>query len=315
MLEACYRKAVPCPKAGGFVQILGGGTIADGIENPVSIAVSPPTGELYVGNNLTKAFGSVTIYVPGRMKPQNTIPHIKGNPHGISIYSTGDAYVASQYAFQCCQLRSRVAAYVPGTSRPTHVLRDVAPFASAPVFDASEHLYVANFDVFPGWVAVYPPGRSKPSRVLRDGIGFPERLATMPDGTLYVLNRKFDHSSDILVFPPGGTTASRTIAAGLDGPLAIALDAAGNLYVANGGRRGRAGNVSIYPAGSSAVARTISKGIDRPVDLAIGASDRLFVLNAPGQAVNTVTVYDRGASSPFKTFALEQSGERLAVAL
>jgi DNA-binding beta-propeller fold protein YncE len=313
VLERCFRHSTTCPKAGGFVQTLGGATITSGIQNPVSIAVNPATGELYVGNNLTKAFGSVTIYAPGRVRPHSTIPHIKGDPHAISIYRTGDAYVASQYVFQCCQLRSRVASYAAGSSRPVHELRDLGALAGAPAYDASGRLYVQNFAVFPGWIAVYAPGESTPSRLVRDGIGFPEGLAVMPDGTLFVLNRKFDHTSDVLTYAPGGGKVTRRIATGFDRPLAIALDAAGNLYVANFGRRKHSGNVCVYLAGTSSVARVIRTGVDRPVDLAIDRSGHLLVLNAPAHGVNTVTVYANGGSSPLQTFALAQSATTLAL--
>lgn len=312
VLERCFRYSTTCPKAGGFVQILGGPTITNGIQNPVSIAVNPATGELYVGSNLTKAFGSVTIYAPGRVRPHSGIPHIKGDPHAISIYRTGTAYVASQYVFQCCQLRSRVASYAAGSAKPVHELRNLGALAGAPAYDASGQLYVQNFAVFPGWIAVYASGESKPSRLVRDGIGFPEGIAVMPDGTLFVLNRKFDHTSDVLVYAPGGGKVARRIATGFDRPLAIALDAAGNLYVANYGRARHPGNVCVYLAGTSSVARVIRTGVDRPVDVAIDRSGRLLVLNAPAHGLNTVTVYANG-TSPLQTFALAQSATTLAL--
>jgi DNA-binding beta-propeller fold protein YncE len=312
VLENCLRKNVKCPKEGGFIQILGGGTIVKGLENPVSMAVAP-SGDLYVGNRLSTDSGSVAIYRSRGVKPQSKIAGISGDPHSLSIDGAGNAYVAIQYPNGCCQLLSKIAMYPPGATKPQRKLQGVAPFASAPVIDASGRLYVQNFDVFPGWVSVYKPGKSKPAWVLHDGIGFPEQLAVEPDGTLFVLNRKFDHNSDILVFGPGSSTVTRTISAGLNRPLAIALDAAGNLYVANIGRRHHSGNVSMYLAGTSSVARIIQKGIDRPVDLVVDAAGRLLVANAPAFGVNTVAVYGSNASSPLETFALKESAVRLEV--
>lgn len=311
VLESCLRRNVTCPKTGGFVEVLGGGTITAGLENPVSIAVAP-NGELYAGNRLSTMSGTVAIYKPGSVTPHRTISGVNGDPHGLTIDGSGNAYVAIQYPNGCCQLLSTIAMYPPGATKPKRTLKDLAPFAGAPVIDASGQLYVQNFDVFPGWVSVYKPGKRKPARVLH-GIGFPEQLAVEPDGTLFVLNRKFDHDSDILVFAPGSTTITRTIVSGFNRPLAIALDAAGNLYVANIGRRRHSGNVTVYASGSSSVSRTIRKGIDRPVDLVVDAAGRLLVANAPAFGVNTVAVYAGNGSSPLKVFALKQSAGRLAV--
>ena len=312
VLESCTKAIASCPQSGELVQVLGGGIVTNGVDNPVSIAAGP-AGSLYIGNKGESNTGSVTIYQAGSTTPQTTIGRIKGNPHALSVDRSGNAYVASQYAVGCCQLQSLLAAYPPNASKPQRYLRDVSPFANAPVFDASGNLYVQNFDSFPGYVSVYAPGKRFPARFIRNGIGFPEQLAAQDDGTLFVLNRQFDGSPNILVYAPGSPNVTRTIATGLRQPLAIALDDAGNLYVANYGTARQPGSVAVYAAGSASVARSIQDGTDRPVSLAFDGSGALFVANAPAHGASTVSVYAAGGSSPLETYQLTASAIRLAV--
>jgi DNA-binding beta-propeller fold protein YncE len=309
VVETCAPK-VACPGNGGFVQVLGGPTIAAGLDDPAAIAFDA-SGNAYVANAQSTQTGFVTVYAPGKVAPLRTIHGVTGSPHWLAFDASNDLYVVGNYRYQCCQIRGAAAIYKADSTTLLRRLKNVGSFPGSPVFDAKGNLYLANFDDFPGWVAVYAPGARTPSRIIQKGIGFPTSMAFDPSGNLYVLNIVFDNSFDIAVYAPGSSTPSRTITRGLSKCRAIAIDSKGNLYVANPNKK--SGNVVVYAPGSSSVTRTISIGIADPIALALDASGNLYVANSPAKGVNTVTVYAQGASSPKHTYRVQQELTALAI--
>lgn len=303
--ETCPSKGTKCVAANGLVQIIGGPTITDGIDNPSKIAVAP-SGDVYVGNSTSPETGYVTVYAPGKTAPARTIEHIKGIPYVMAFDPSGNAYIFSHYEYQCCQIRGSGAVYAAGGTTLLRHLSGVGSFPGGAAFDRHGNLYVSNFDDFPGWVSVYAPGATAPSRIIQKGIGFPKALAFDPKGNLYVLNGLFDNGSNIVVYAPGSGGVLRTISEGLLRPSALAFDAKGNLYVANAPFNPAGSSVTVYAAGSGHVSRTIRTGIGNPVALAVDRTGRLFVANAPAKGANTIAVYAAGGTEPEQTYSLQQ---------
>jgi hypothetical protein len=295
-----------------MVQVLGGPTITTGIENPTTLALDRP-GNLYVGNSLASNEGNVTVYAPKSVTPLRTLSGVVGVPKGLVANAAGRLVVVAQYRAGCCNFEGTGAIYSPGATKPRHGLKGLSGFAHAPVIDKFGTMYVANFDVFPGWVSVYRHGQHVPSRVIQSGIGLPIGLAVAPNGDLVVANGLFSGKANVLVFPHGQSSPSLTIAAGVRRPTSVAVDGEGSIYVANDGYPKTKGAVTVYGKGQTTLSRTIHSGITFPGALAFDSSGRLYVANVPNKGANTIAVFAPGSSTPVHTYTLKEQFAALAV--
>jgi hypothetical protein len=300
-----------CPSPNGLVQMLGGPTITQGIENPTTLTLDG-SGNLYVGNSTSSNEGDVSAYAAKSVTPQRILSGLIGVPRGLVANAAGRLFAVTQYRSGCCQLGGAGAIYAPGATKPQRHLEGLSGFAHSPVLDKLGNLYVANFDVFPGWVSVYQQGRRVPSRVIQNGIGLPIQLAIAPNGDLVVANGLFSGGSDVTVYPAGKSTPSLTITADVRSVYAVAVDADGNIYVANGGNKTHR-SVTVYRKGQNSVWRSIHSGITFPVALAFDSSDRLYVANVPRKGASTIAVFAAGGSTPVHTYALKEQFSALAV--
>jgi hypothetical protein len=301
-----------CPWPNGMVQMLGGRAITEDIENPTALALDG-SGNLYVGNSTASNQGDVSIYAPKSVKAQRILSGLLGVPRGLAANAAGRLFVVAQYRLGCCEVEGTGAIYPPGATKLQRHLKGLGSFPNSPVLDKFGNLYVANFDVFPGWVSVYGRGRHVPSRVIQNGIGLPVQLAIAPNADLVVANGLFSGHSNVLVYPAGESVPSLTIVAGLRRANAVAVDADGNIYVANGDYRNARGVVTVYHKGQNSVWRTIRSGITFPAALAFDGSGRLYVANAPRKGANTIAVFASGGSTPMRTYTLKERFSAIAV--
>jgi hypothetical protein len=94
-----------------------------------------------------------------------------------------------------------------------------------------------------------------------------------------------------------------TITDGVKNPEFLTLDPAGYLYVSEYASSSDSDVVTVYAPGSASVARTVNAG----GQIGIDASGRLYataswcVSRGCGHSIKTISVYARGASSPFRT--------------
>jgi hypothetical protein len=309
--EIC-RSSSSCPSQSGFVQMLGGQAITSGIEIPTTLALDA-SGNLYVGNSLGSDEGNVSVYAPMSLSPLRTLSGFTGVPEGLVADTTGRLFLFSQYREGCCQLGGDGEIYAPGGTQPQHSMKGVSGFAHSPALDKFGNLYVANFDVFPGWVSVYAPGKHVPAHVIATGIGLPIQLAVASQTDLVVLNGLFSGGNNVTVYPNGATAPSLTITAGLHASASLAVDDAGNIYVGNGRDHKQPGEVTVYNKGQTTISRTIQTGITFPSALAFDASGRLYVANVRRNGASTITVYAPGASTPLHTYKLAEQYASMAV--
>jgi hypothetical protein len=301
-----------CPSPNGLVQILGGATITADIDNPTTLALDG-SGDLYVGNSTTSNEGDVSVYAPKSVRPLRILSGLIGVPKGLAPNAAGLLFVVAQYRAGCCQIEGSGAIYEPGATKPRQRLKGLSGFAHSPVLDKFGNVYVANFDVFPGWVSVYPPGRRVPSRTIQNGIGLPVQLAIAPNGDLVVANGLFSGASNVVVYPAGKSTPSLTITAGVRSVYGVAVDPDGNIYVANGGNKNARPVITVYRSGQNKIWRLIRSGITFPVALAFDRSGRLYVANVPRKGAQTIAVFAAGGSMPVHTYALKEQFAALAV--
>jgi hypothetical protein len=295
-----------------MVQMLGGAAITTGVENPTTLALDA-SGSLYVGDSTASNEGDVSVYAAKSTQPLRILSGIIGVPKGLAADAAGRLTVIAQYRSGCCELEGTGAIYAAGATTPRERLKGLSGFAHSPVHDKFGHLYVGNFDVFPGWVSVYRHGQRAPSRVIQNGIGLPIQLAIAPNGDLVVANGLFSGGSNVTVYPAGKSTPSLTIVAGIHSATSIAVDAGGNIYVGNG-RTGKArASITVYRSGQETPWRSIHSGIIYPAALAFDGSGRLYVANVPRRGANTIAVFAPGGSKPARTYALKEQFAALAV--
>lgn len=309
--QTCASRS-SCLWPNGLVQMLGGPSITKGIENPTALSLDG-SGNLYVGNSTASNEGDVSVYPPKSVRLQRILSGLIGVPHGLAAAATGRLFVVAQYRLGCCQLEGTGAIYAPGATEPARRLGGLSGFAHSPVIDKFGNLYVANFDVFPGWVSVYQHGRHVPSRVIQNRIGLPIQLAVAPNGDLVVANGLFSGGSNVVVYAAGKSTPSLTITAGVRSVYAVAVDADGNIYVANGANKKAQRSITVYRRGQKNVWRSIHSGITFPVALAFDSSGWLYVANVPRKGTNTIVVFAAGGSTPVHTYALKEQFAALAV--
>jgi hypothetical protein len=308
--EIC--ETTSCPSATGLVQMLGGGAITSGVENPTTLALDD-SGNLYVGNSTSANEGDISVYAPQGTDPLRILSGVVGVPKGLVADAAGSLFAVAQYRSGCCTLVGTGGVYAAGATKPHQHLKGLSGFAHSPVIDQAGNLYVGNFDVFPGWVSVYASGQHRPTRVINHGIGLPIQLAIAPNGDLVVVNGLFSGGYAVTVYPTGTSTPSSTITAGLHASTAVAVDADGNIYVANGRDEKHQGTVTVYRSGETTLWRTIRSGLTYPVALGFDSSGRLYVANSPRKGINTVVVYAAGASKPLHTYRLKEQFAALAV--
>ena len=292
--------------------MLGGAAITKGIEDPMVLSLDA-SGNLYVGNSTASNAGDVSVYAPKSVKLERILSGVMGIPKGLATNAAGRLFAIAQYRSGCCGFEGTGAIYAAGATEPRRRLKDLSGFAHSPVIDKFGNLYVANFDVFPGWVSVYEHGRNVPSRFIRNGIGLPIQLALAPNGDLVVANGLFSGGCNVVVYPAGESTPTLTITAGVRSVYGVAVDANGNIYVANGADKKAQRLVTVYRRGQKTVWRSIRTGITFPVALAFDSSGRLYVANAPRKGADTIAVYASGGSTPLHTYALEEEFSAIAV--
>ena len=292
--------------------MLGGSEITADIEKPTTLALDG-SGNLYVGNTTGSNLGDISVYAPKSAQPLRILNGIVGVPKGMVANAAGRLFVVAQYRSGCCQMQGTGAIYAPGATNPQQSLKGLSGFAHSPVVDKSGNTYVANFDVYPGWVSVYARGQHRPSRTISNGIGLPIQLAIDPNGDLVVVNGLFNHTADVTVYPPGQSVPSLTITAGVHYPTGVAVDAEGNIYVANDGVKRTQRSITVYQRGQIKAWRTIHAGITYPSALAFDGVGRLYVANAPNKEANTVSIFAAGGSRPVQKYVLAQEFAGLAV--
>jgi hypothetical protein len=306
------RSNSSCSAPNGLVQMLGGPAITSDIDNPNTLALDG-SGNLYVGNSTSSNEGDVSVYAAQSVNPLRILRGIAGVPEGLVANAAGRLVVVGRDKAGCCQFVGSGGIYPPGATMPRRRVKGLSGFAHSPVQDKLGNLYVANFDVFPGWVSVYKSGHHAPSRVINDGIGLPIQLAVAPSGALVVLNGLFSGGYDVTLYQPGANTPSLTIAAGLHECTAVAVDASGNVYVANGRDLKRRGEVTVYRSGQTTVWRSIRSGLTFPGALAFDALGRLYVANVPRKGPNAIVVFAAGGSKLLQTYRLKEQFAALAV--
>jgi sugar lactone lactonase YvrE len=309
--ETCGSRS-SCPWPNGLVQILGGPTITTDVENPTALALDG-SGNLYVGNSNVSNEGAVSVYAPKSVRLQRILSGLTGVTEGLIADAAGRLVAIAQYRSGYCQLGAIGAIYAAGAATPRQHLKGLSGFAHSPVLDKFGNLYIANFDIFPGWVSVYQRGRHVPSRFIQNGIGLPIQLAIAPNGDLVVANGLFSGGSNVVVYPAGKSTPSLTITAGVQSVYAVAVDADGNIYVANGANKKAQRSITVYRRGHKNVWRLIHSGITFPVALAFDSSGRLYVANVPRKGASSIAVYAAGGSAPVHTYALKEQFSALAV--
>jgi len=238
---------------------------------------------------------------------------------GLVFNGSGDLFVAN--CTTCLTGQSgvnNVVEFKPNQGTPVVTITNGITYPFDLALDSSGTLYASNLGCYSpscyGQVSEYPSGyqSGSPSAVLQ--VKYPLGLALDSHQNLYVANcavcsSGVKGSDQILVYAPGATTPFRTISTGVNEPVALAIDSADDLYVANclncglGAAAYVSGpdSVTEYAYGGYSPVRTISYSqIDVPFSLAVDKSDDLFVGN---YAVNTVTEYPPGGSTPSRTYS------------
>jgi hypothetical protein len=124
----------------------------------------------------------------------------------------------------------------------------------------------------------------------------------------------FEWGADACVFAPGETTPFWKITSGVDRYYVyqLAFDLSGNLYVVNTGPSTSEdpGNVAVFAPSAASPTRVITAGGTEPIGIAFDSVGRLYVYNDCGGVpsgnhcsvnYNSVTVYEPGKSTPFRT--------------
>ncbi|HEX4014967.1 MAG TPA: SMP-30/gluconolactonase/LRE family protein [Candidatus Cybelea sp.] len=212
------------------------GSITDGIDTPVNVAVDPK-GTLYVANN---GNSTVTEYPFGATSPSATLSGAQLIfPNGIAVDNKGTVYVTTGATAGVCS----VLVYPKGASSPSEQINGFdLPVGLA--IDKSGNLYVG--DALQNAVWEVPAGSTTPTKLSLSGLHDPTGLAIDPKNNLWVTN---DQSNTVLGFHLGETTAFATITAGLSGPYSIAFEKTGTLFVGNSLHY--PGDVAVYKSGKT----------------------------------------------------------------
>jgi hypothetical protein len=240
------------PKGGGFVTQYARGTgklqlkITKGMKSPFAIALDPSR-NLYVGNSTTSS-GSVQIYPPNSGSPSRSL--VFGSSSGaqaltaMTMDSRGVLYVGDTFPASLGTAGSAVAAFPPGGSKPSRILRPGQTFDSSAnaavvglTVDSANNLYVAvaacavsSFSSacgapYSGAVVEYRPNGTSPIRTIRSLI-LPGPMAIDAAGNLYVGDCSdaacANKGGVMYVFLPGQSTPQRTVQFPSGGPYAIA---------------------------------------------------------------------------------------------
>jgi hypothetical protein len=227
-----------------------------------------------------------------------------------------------------------VAVYGPGQTTPLRVLNRRVKSAFDLKFDASDNLYVADYEK--SRIPVIPPGASLPSRVIKRDVGLPLSLAFDQSGRLYVSNvsksavdiyahgtskvirtivQSFSFPQELLIDDSGylyvsyyygqngihvdaftnvGKTLEYILEEAGSDPVVIALDAHEHLYTGNRDEN----TITEYQAHTGTAVRVISNGVSIPTALAFDSRGNLYC--ACGSAIQ---VYAPGASSPKRSIS------------
>jgi len=294
--------------------------VDSGIFGPVGIAVDS-SGNIYVANIFAE---SVTVYPAGSngdIPPISTIAGLSNDqctdsntpylcctdsgagtctdntglrsPHGVTLDSTGNIYVANTNANNLTVYSAGSNGNVP----PVAIVSGTSTGLNSPygiAVDSGGKIYVANPGGGPpdcagtggngcGSITIYPADSngdvtpiaiiSGPNTGLNGAIG----VAVDSNGNIYVANSASPNS--VTVYPAGSNgdvTPSTTISGpntGLAAVEGLAVDSSENIYAVSSG-----GSVTVYPAGSdgdvppSAVISGPNTGMDDSFGIALGPS-------------------------------------------
>jgi sugar lactone lactonase YvrE len=307
------------------IAIIGG--VNTGLISPQGIAVDS-SGKIYVaddGNSSASppVLPSVFVFAAGSNGNAAPIATISDHtdleyPQGIALDSSGNVYVADNYA-------SSVFVYPAGSNgnvAPVATISGPATELNSPegiALDSSGNIYVADLSGN-GSVFVYPalgnstgPLNEAPTTTISGGstgLATPYGIALDSSNDIYVGNYG---PWTVTVYSAGSTGNIAPIATingsytDLANPEGVALDSGGNIYVADGAG---ANSVTVYPplgsagwaAGSpatysvapkAAISTTLTTGLSNPQGIALDSSGKIYVadLNAPG-----VFVYPAGSN-------------------
>lgn len=154
-------------------------TIKTGIDNPVSLAISP-TGALYAGNLGSAGTASnVAAYSPGQTSPAQVISQGVSAPEAIAFDDAGTLYVANATAPSPTAV-GWISEYGLGATRPGHLIRLDRNLPTALALDASRNLYVATVSsTNSGSLFIFSPAGKLIGRFTRS-LSNPTALAVCP---------------------------------------------------------------------------------------------------------------------------------------
>jgi len=161
--------------------------------------------------------------------------------------------------------------------------------------DRSGTLYVQNNN---NTVTEYPKGRTNPSKTLQEPPAGPGGLGTGicvivgNDGTVYAADH---YGSQVYEFAGGSTTPTTTL--DVNEAFGLALDRRNALYVGWSASSSSLGRVMKFKSGST-TGHDLGITVQSNGGLAVDAHDNLLVGD---QGAQTIDIFKRGATKPFRT--------------
>jgi sugar lactone lactonase YvrE len=272
-------------------------TISDSVISPSALAFDA-VGNLYVANSYgngggSDPNGSITVYAPGKSKPQLKISQgLHGATYALAFDGAQNLYVASG----CPQNGEPITVYPPGKRVPSRTIGRPGINPCAIALDSRGNLYAAVVGL-PGEVSVFAPSDSDPKYQITQGIDYPEGLALDAAGDLYVTNGYGGggkHWGSVSIYHSGKQRPFRRIKPLThgNGPGDPVLGPSSELYVVAGQE------ILVFAPGGDKVVRRIRKGLAFPTALTFDGSGILYVANP---ANSTITEYAPGSVDVLRT--------------